>query len=289
MPDVVFTHPDIVTPDGLILPLTIPTGADELAWSYGLNTQTFPTYGGEVVQILSVYIDDVTVKGTLANFTQMEEIYGWFLNFIQMASQGATGPKPYNNYLGADDPGEGEAYNTAPVSMSYLERGWSWKVIPKGLPGFRYGRDVVAPEYELTCAVVQADQAVIEITEAELEKRTLVDPSELFTQDMIKYGDLVDYEGSTWQYSYNRFSAPYKGEYDPKKVEKLLGPKADYYNHLIPHYLDGEISKEGDTLASDFSKPTFGRYGDTNQNQPAASNTTGNNQAPKKTNPPKKK
>jgi hypothetical protein len=60
-----FYHPDIPSSNDGRRPgpyLTVDTGLDEASWSYNLNTVAFPTYGGEVVQILSCNVGELTFK-----------------------------------------------------------------------------------------------------------------------------------------------------------------------------------------------------------------------------------
>src|ERR1019366_7215700 len=147
MPAVYFTHP-VHQPGISIGDLEIDTGIDDADWAYGLNTVTFPTYGGEVVQILSVYIDDLTLHGTLSTYRQMEAIYKYFARYIQIASQGTK------SVPGIGDSISGSAYNLWPITFSYPERNWFFKIIPLAVPGFRYGRDVVTPTWQIKAHVV---------------------------------------------------------------------------------------------------------------------------------------
>lgn len=138
--------------------------------------------------------------------------------------------------------------------MRYDERGWRFSILPKSMPGFRYGRDVVVPEYQINAAVVQSDsealtavekkasQQLHSITEAEAEH--LSDLGEVFGSATGDIGYVED----------NRFSAPYKGDFDPKKSAKLVSPYADYFHNIVPSYLSGDFT----SLAADLSKPAFG-------------------------------
>jgi hypothetical protein len=124
--------------------LTVETGANEIAWSYGLNTQTYPTYAGEVVQILSTYIDTLTITGEVRSYAKMEEIYRWFLFYIQDATQGGRSEEP--------------------VYMKYPHRGWTLTIQPIQLPGLRYGRDVVIPTWQMQAHVIDPDPEQAELT-----------------------------------------------------------------------------------------------------------------------------
>jgi hypothetical protein len=137
MPEITFSYPHINEGD----PLRIRTGANNISWAYNLNTQRYPTYGGEVVQVLSVNIDNLRIDGDVESYAKMEEIYRFFLKYMQRATQGAGGV----------------AYDESPVTMTYPERGWTLQIQPLGLPGLRYGRDVVVPTWNLQANIVEPD------------------------------------------------------------------------------------------------------------------------------------
>lgn len=135
MPTVRFTHPSLDTD------LVIETGANEITWGYNLNTVSYPTYAGEVVQVLSVNIDDLEIVGEVKSYTKMEEIFRWFLLYMQKATQGNGG----------------DAYIEYPVKMEYPHRGWTMFIKPKSLPALRYGRDVVIPSWQVSAHVEDPD------------------------------------------------------------------------------------------------------------------------------------
>lgn len=148
MADVLFTYPRHTKSPTL----AIDTGANRIAWSYNLNMQSFPTYGGEVVQVLSTNIDVITIQGDVRSYTEMERIYEWFLFYVQDATQGYAG-----------DP----TYSEAPVMMQYPERGWTLAIQPISLPGLKYGRDVVVPSWQMQAHVIDPDPEMAELTISE--------------------------------------------------------------------------------------------------------------------------
>lgn len=250
--EVLFSHPQI--PETL----RILTGLNDVYWAYTLNTVTIPTYGGEVIQILSVGIDDLIVSGQVLGYGDiqihdnvyagMESIYKWFLNYAQMATQGALGPEAYNHFETGD---EGTAFNQEPVTMTYPQRGWRFQMIPKSLPGFHYGRDVVAPTWMMQGAIVQPDPAFLDLfdmTHLENQQRL---------GEFIAFGDDFNGKYTGWVTAgigynpENPFSAPYKGDFSSDKTGTMLDRTRDYFNKLIPSYLEADF----ETLAADFSRP----------------------------------
>jgi hypothetical protein len=136
MPSLIFQHAKIDRA------LTVETGANNISWSYNLNTQAYPTYGGEVVQVLSTNIDQMTIQGEVTSYAKMEEIYRWFLEYMGKATQGY---------------GSQEGYNESAVIMLYPHRGWQFSIKPISLPNLRYGRDVVVPQWQMVAHVIVPD------------------------------------------------------------------------------------------------------------------------------------
>lgn len=223
-PNLVFTHPKVSQP------LHVEVNPNQIEWSYGLNVANFPTYGGEVIQILSSYVDDMMVSGNVETYRQMESIYKWFINYIHLATVGEQGSG---------------RYNVQPVSMYYAERGWQFNIYPTGLPGFRYGTEVVAPEWQLQATVVDPAQGLLgKITDKASKE-----------EDLKLFGKAT---GNIGFEEHNPFSDP-EGQ-DSKRAEEILGKKpkkrginalADEYNKLLPAYLEGDFSD----LIGNFSKP----------------------------------
>lgn len=226
-----FYHPDM--PQGTDKTLIVSTGLDGVKWSYELNVQSFPTYAGEVVQILGAYINDMTISGTVHTYYEMEQIYKYFATYLSIASQG-TGVVE----------GEG-AYNQTAMTMIYAHRGWQFKIQPITLPGFKYSRDVVAPTWQLTAHIVDGTGDVRSVED--MVKTSILNQSE---------NGGFDLTGEIGYTADNPFSAPYPGNFDPNKTGASFSDFADYYNKLIPAYMQGDFSSITQGLGS---KPAFGQ------------------------------
>lgn len=231
MASLVFHHPNASVGD-----LTIENGIDNVQWAYGLNTATFPTYGGEVVQILSVYIDDLTMQGTVATYSQMEAIYSYFSRYMQIATQGSN-PHPAAGQ---------SAYNMQPVTMTYATRGWTFDLIPKEAPGFRYSRDIVTPTWQLIAHVV--------------DDSLNLDPIKNAIKDSVVAGEMAEFAKLNGEISPNSGNP----EINPFQTYNLgaqqgaasLQKYADYFNSLIPAYNNGDFSAITGGLGS---APSFGQ------------------------------
>ena len=125
---VTFRHPDIDRK------LVIGTGVSGISWSYNLNTAPTSTYGGEVVQVLSAFVDALTVHGQTTDNGQLRRIADWFLEYMQLA-----GLHNRDEHF---------------ITMEYPERGWSFWLQVTQLPDFHYSRDEIAVEWSVTAEVV---------------------------------------------------------------------------------------------------------------------------------------
>jgi hypothetical protein len=244
--DLIFTHPQVRNGG----PLVITTGADSIKWSYSLNTVSYPTYGGEVVQILSVAINDVNVMGTCRSYAQMEDIYSYFLEFVQIVTQGR----------GSDPTAGVSSYNQQPMTMQYVNRDWTFKIVPRALPEFRKGREVVAPEWRMSAYMVDDSYDLQEL------------------QDLVRmgyslHGEEFELTGGIGYTAANPFSDPFtdgKGgqeHFDPDKTRAAWEDVGDYYNKIIPSWLQGDF----DSLTQNFSaSPAFLNWGHPSESDKSA-------------------
>lgn len=225
--------------------LRIGIKPDQIEWGYGLNTQVIPTYGGEVVQILSAYIENMNVTGQVRTYKKAEEIFEWFVQRIEGATQ------------------DGRFRHQSGVRMTYPERGWTFRVLPLSIGPLKYGRDLVVPEWSATFHVVQPDQTFLELIVDEADEKLLaermgIDGGGLFGKATGNIGfDEFDAFRSpaTTPEEKKRYDELYRaivgGEEEPLRYTKEdIG---DWFNNLIPAYLEGDFSD----LSADYSRPTL--------------------------------
>lgn len=237
--------------------LAIDNGIDDAAWGYNLNTATFPTYGGEVIQILSVYIDDLTLLGTCATYHQAEAIYEFFASYLQVATQGRNPTPNLGDNVG------GTAYNLYPVYFSYPERNWYFKIYPLSAPGFHYGREVVTPTWELTAHVIDdsPDLDLIKDGIKALATTKLVD------------GGMFSINGEISPQSGNPDTDPFQTFTSGiSQQQQIIQKYSDYYNSLIPAYQKGDF---GALTAG------IGSFPNTGQTNPASTSGPGSVTIPK--------
>lgn len=246
MAEVIFYHPTVSDVLGKGR-LVIETGANSVRWSYHLNTVVTPTFGGEVVQNLSVFIDDLTIEGDVKN-SNLEEICEWMIAYFQVATQG--------NVSLTSGTETSLQFDEHVVEVSYPERGWNFDVRPTSLPGVHWGLEVVVPTYQITAAIIEPDPAMTSLTIAGAEQGL----------DEIPAG--IGYVAQ------NPFSNPFPdgddpiGKFDPHKTQDAFDEAGDWFNNLIPSYAQGDFG----ALSHDVSKPAFlnpSRKQTTRQTNPA--------------------
>lgn len=246
--DVIFSHPQIGT-------LITQNGIDSAQWAYGMNTATFPTYGGEVVQILSVYIDNLTLTGTVSTYAQMEQIYGYFTSYLQVATQGTSQSAAQAATAGSTDSG---AYNLQPIVFQYPARGWQFYIYPQNLPGFHLGDDKVTPQWSLS-AFVDDQSPDLSLIQNGI-KALAVTQSQMVTDGSGTVdGESISGFGLTGNISPNYGDPntdPFQ-TYDAGLAEanQTIHKYADYYNSLIPAYAKGDFSAITGEIGS---KPNLG-------------------------------
>lgn len=226
-----FSHPEIGS-------LIINTGLERVAWGYTLNTANFPTYAGEVVQILSCYVEDLEITGVVQTYSDMETIYSYFLSYVQIATQGD--PRR------GQDPGH-TAYNQHPMTFCYEHRGWEFTVMPKDIPGYRKGREVIVPEWRIVCHVVDGTG------DAENLEALIIQEAELKAQ----FGEEFGLVGKIKFVDENPFSDPFtsRGTDFAANRSDAFNQIGDFYSKLLPSYLQGDF----DSLTGGIgSKPAFG-------------------------------
>lgn len=237
MPDLHFSHPNAEVGE-----LTLVDGATEITWSYNMNVQVFPTYGGEVVQILSVNIGDLMMAGQFRTYAQMERFYRYFFKYMQVASQG----KNEASVAGAT------SYNQKPIRFVYGTRGWDFEIMPTSAPACRWATEVVAPVWQLTAFVVDDYGDAQRLSEL-IKDNIDLDGLESTEGEFTITGEIGFVADNPWSEPW-----PQDKTFNPDRVRDAWDEAGDYYNKLIPSYLEGDF----DSLTAGIgSSPAFLKWG----------------------------
>lgn len=229
-------------PNPYVGTLMIDNGLDQAQWGYNLNTQTYPTYGGEVVQILSVNIGDITMGGSITTYRQAQVIYSYFARYFQVATQGTKGTPDSNNYM---------SYDQLPMTFSYPMRGWRFQIQPKAAPGYRYDVELVNPVWQMTAHIVdtaneggglsQIKNAIKDSTAEALMKNGSGNLGNSFNSLTERIGPPKGDPNTDPFQTYN------EGD---QSAERALGGLADYYASLVNDYENNNYSAITSNLGS---------------------------------------
>lgn len=171
MAGITFSHPEIG-----MLSLRLPP--KEVDWTYNLNTSTTNTYAGQVVQILSVNFETLTIVGQFGkegrdDYTRTtsalvrkqianKNVFGkygpglaqmteWFKEYFAIASQGVNGSDNYNEqpvtiiYQGASN-----------IAVDTGKSESKWLVYPINFPSYKIANDNFAPEWRVEAQIYEA-------------------------------------------------------------------------------------------------------------------------------------
>lgn len=195
--------------------LTIENGLDQAQWGYNLNTQTYPTYGGEVVQILSVNVGDISLGGSITTYRQAQVIYSYFARYFQVATQGVTGTPDKNNY---------NSYDLQKMNFRYPQRGWDFQIMPKTAPGFTWNAELVNPTWQMTAHIVDQSNENLSDLKSAIAAQAV---STLTTNTNEQIGPPT---GDPNTDPFQTYDA------NAQSAESALGGLADYYTSLVSAY-----------------------------------------------------
>lgn len=240
----------------LVGTLVVHTGLDSIQWGYELNTANYPTYGGEVVQILSCYVSDLTVQGTLRNYADMETVYSYFLNYIRGASADGT-------------------RNETPMTFEYPHRGWTFKIFVTQAPGYRKARELTTPEWQINAFVVDDANDIQDLKdlitlEAQIKANVgSTDPN---------FDSNFSLEGKIGFVDENPFSDPFTdaGTQFSASQDDALKKIGNYYSSLLPSYINGDFDSIFGSIGSQPAfNPKIGAKGTTDPSDQARKEVKG--------------
>lgn len=162
--------------------LTLRHNPYEINWNYNVNTKVQDTYTGQVIQILSVNVDRITISGRfgIEGAFGKKKVNGRIVDrnsTEQFDYSGAAGKYPglhamvefFREYFavstqGADDEITGH-FVQVPMTVNYdvdtqpTSRLWP-QIIPVSFPSFRRSNQDFSPEWRIEAYVVEANAEI---------------------------------------------------------------------------------------------------------------------------------
>jgi hypothetical protein len=156
-----------------------------------------------------------------------------------------------------------DKYTQVPMTMEYAHRGWRFEIQPLETPGFTYSLETIAPKWQMKAHMVDKSPDVSKLQELvvkELEVGNIEtingknNPSEFLT---LK-GTISPESGNPAQNPYiapGTFAGDTFVESTAKQAIEGATKIGDYYNSLLPSYLDDTFFQ---TMTAVGAKPNFG-------------------------------
>lgn len=169
-----FSHPDLDPPL-----IKLPLAPGGVTWTYNLKYNITDTYGGQVVQLLGVSVNDLTITGNFGS----EDMWGWKKKngAIDIAARfGETQRRWINDnpnvangmvhlaewfykYFGIVSQGTNikkgfERYNEHHMIFTYPARDWKIGIRPNEFPQVRFANDEIAPSWTVTGDFVETEE-----------------------------------------------------------------------------------------------------------------------------------
>lgn len=154
--------------------ITLYLSPKNVNWDYTLRTHIIDTYGGQVIQILGVSVENLTIQG----FFGSEGMWGY--NLVNSSNGDTIGSSRFNDGDSIIDwKAEGKKlhnglyqfsqwfksyfytitqqghFNRSNMTFKYPHMGWEWHIRPLSLPKVRFANDELAPQWELQCDFIE--------------------------------------------------------------------------------------------------------------------------------------
>lgn len=216
--------------------ITLYLSPNNVTWDYTLKTNVIDTYGGQVVQILGVSIENMTIEG----FFGSEGMWGWNVNNEGHLTSSRFEQESAKDYL--NDPMKSGLYQlsewfkeyfykvtqygnfqTENLVFHYPHMDWEWNIRPLDFPRVRFANDELLPQWQLKCDFIEDKQGT-------------------FTQEVTNSAKvaLTKLEGKVGFSRFIEWSEPmYKSAEDRTKVASDVGVK--YSEFVGKEFTDDEV------------------------------------------------
>lgn len=225
---------------------------NNVTWRYQLRTNVIDTYGGQVIQILGVSIEDLTLRGFFggegmwgfdeknvsryesSNYKQWQELSTPSLRngMVQFSEWFKT----YFYYVT-----QAGGFEKDNIVFSYPHLGWLWKIRPLDFPRIRFANDELVPQWELKCDFIEDIQNyfIQEVTESAKKALTRF-------RDNVGWSEFIEWSQPVYTTQQNRkevareiatnYSDFIGGDFSEKEIETLITRGFSYpVSSLTPH------------------------------------------------------
>lgn len=130
----------------------LPRGINGMGFGYTMNTQTYDTLGGRVVQLLSVKVDTLQISAHAGSRDALLQMFDFVAATMEV-----------------------QTMSELPVRLEIPSRDWAFDVWVVAMPAMRFDVQTVAYEYQLRLEVEQASDEALEVAETAALQRLASD------------------------------------------------------------------------------------------------------------------
>lgn len=155
--------------------ITLYLSPNNVSWDYSLKTNVIDTYGGQVIQILGVSIQDLVIEGffgsegmwgynlvdsrngRIINNSRFEDSDGEINKWKEEGQMIQNGLYQFSQWFKTyfyQITQQGN-YNTSNMTFSYPHMGWEWHIRPLAMPKVRFANNEFAPQWQLECDFIE--------------------------------------------------------------------------------------------------------------------------------------
>lgn len=271
-----FSAPNVSTLSGGDFPprITLYLSPNDVSWKYSLRTNVIDTYGGQVVQILGVSIEDLTIRG----FFGEEGMWGYNENHVSRYEEfpdelmvgevgyAVSNNQEYKKWKQTDVKNDRYAfYRNGMVQFSewfktyfyyttqagnfdknnmtfhYPHLNWHWNIRPLDFPRVRFANDELTPQWELKCDFIEDIQNNFQQEVTAVAKKALGR-----FRDNVGFSEFIEWSEPVYTNKQSRTDAAKDiavkysdfigGDFTEKELETLLTRGFSYpVDALTPH------------------------------------------------------
>lgn len=231
--------------------ITLYLSPNNVTWRYQLRTNTIDTYGGQVIQILGVSIEDLTIRGYFGG----EGMWGFDDKNVSRYENSdykdwqEVGPSLRNGMVQFSEWFKSYFYNITQAGnfqkdnmvFHYPHLNWHWRIRPLEFPRVRFANDELVPQWEIKCDFIEDIQNyfIQEVTESAKKALTRF-------RDNVGWSEFIEWSQPVYKSQQNRkevaneiatsYSDFIGGDFSEKEIETLITRGFSYpVNSLTPH------------------------------------------------------
>lgn len=254
-----FSAPNIadMSSGGFPPTITLYLSPNDVTWNYTLRTNVIDTYGGQVIQLLGVSIENLTIRGFFGAEGMWGFNEGYNSRYSEFPSETIVGGVGYSLENNQEykrwkiDEDTYKMYRNGMVqfsewfktyfyyitqagnfdknnmTFSYPHLNWNWNIRPLDFPQVRFSNDELMPQWELKCDFIEDIQNNFQQEVTATAKKALGQ-----FRDSVGFSEFIEWSEPVYNTIESRKEAANKiatkysdfigGDFNEKEIETLI-------------------------------------------------------------------